>query len=166
MKAVFASLFLCCGLWSQTPDNSTVQALLQEVHQLRLALERSTLIGPRVEIAVQRLRLQQEQVTRTGGQLYDVRREIDQVQGEQSKMAAQIEGLNKEAQDTTDPNRRQSIEGIAKQMKFEGDQQQKNLESLRTREAEVSARLQTEQAALDDLRARLDQLERSLEPPK
>ena len=170
MKAVLASLFLCCGLWGQTPasspDNSTIQALLQEVHQLRVALERSTLTGPRVEIAVQRLRLQQEQVTRTAGQLYDARREIDHLQAEQGKTAAQIEALSNEAQESTDPNRRQSIESIAKQMKFDGDQQQKNLESLRSREAELSARLQTEQESLDELRGRLDRLEQSLEPPK
>ncbi|HLJ45564.1 MAG TPA: hypothetical protein VKU01_06135 [Bryobacteraceae bacterium] len=170
MKAVLASLFLCFGLWGQAPtpapDNSTLQALLQEVHELRLALERSTLIGPRVEIAVQRLRLQQEQVTRTTGQLYDARREIDQAIGEQNKTAAQVEGLGKESQESTDPARRQSIESIVKQLKFEGEQQQKSLESLRSREAELSARLQTEQASLDELRSRLDRLEQSLEPPK
>ncbi len=170
MRAVLASLFLCCGLWAQTPtsapDNATIQALLQEVHELRLALERSTMIGPRVEIAVQRMRLQQEQVARTTAQLYDIRREIDQVQGEVNKSAAQVDGLNKEAQETTDQPRRQSIENILKEIKMDSDQKQRSLESLRTRESELSGRLQTEQASLDELRTRLDRLEQSLEPPK
>src|SRR5579863_6289449 len=60
-----------------SPDPQTLQALLTEVHQLRLALERSSQIAPRIQIAVERLKLQQDQVARTGRELEELRRDMD-----------------------------------------------------------------------------------------
>src|SRR5712671_5578729 len=67
MKRIF--LLLCFGFSAMAQNSSsdpqTLQTLLTEVHQLRLALERSTQIAPRIQIAVERLKLQQDQVART-----------------------------------------------------------------------------------------------------
>jgi hypothetical protein len=43
----------------------TLQTLLAEVRHLRIAIERSTQIAPRIQIAVERRMLQQEQVARS-----------------------------------------------------------------------------------------------------
>ena len=55
---------------------------------VRIALERSTQIAPRIQIAVERLKLQQEQVARVDRQLDDVRRELDKSRTEQQKRSS------------------------------------------------------------------------------
>src|SRR5713101_3329534 len=79
MKLVSLLVCLCLAARAQAPasDVQTLQALLTEVHQLRIALERSTQIAPRIQIAVERLKLQQEQVARVSRQLQDLRHELD-----------------------------------------------------------------------------------------
>src|SRR6266446_235177 len=51
------------GTTDASPEKATLQALLTEVRQLRFALERSTSVVPRIQLAFQRFQLQQDQPT-------------------------------------------------------------------------------------------------------
>src|SRR6266446_7647209 len=61
------------GATDASPERATLQALLTEVRQLRFALERSTSVVPRIQLAFQRLQLQQARVDRLSKQLEDSR---------------------------------------------------------------------------------------------
>jgi hypothetical protein len=54
-------------------DEATIQALLVEVRQLRISLERSTSLVPRIQLATQRFQLQQDRVDRLTKELRDFR---------------------------------------------------------------------------------------------
>jgi hypothetical protein len=71
MTRVIFVLWIVSSAQAQTQASATprLEALLKEVHQLRLVLERSAQIAPRIQIAVERLKLQQEKVGRTARQL-------------------------------------------------------------------------------------------------
>src|SRR5216684_8460627 len=99
MKLVSLLVCLCLAARAQAPasDVQTLQALLTEVHQLRLALERSTQIAPRIQIAVERLKLQQEQVARTAQQLDELRRDLDRRRSEQAKIQQRMQAMESQA---------------------------------------------------------------------
>jgi len=159
-------LFLCIsfGAWAQnpTPDPQTLQNLLAEVHQLRLALEHSSKIAPRIQIAVERIKMQQDQVARTARQLEDVRHEIEHRQSEQPRLQQQLESLESHASTTTDPSQRRELEDVLKMQKVAAEQGQKSLQQVQAREGELASQLQSEQSRLTELNDRLDQLERAL----
>src|SRR5580700_6027144 len=66
------------------PDNPTLQALLSEVRQLRLTVEKSVSIGPRMQLILQRAQSQDAKVARISERLDEVRR---QVAGERARQA-------------------------------------------------------------------------------
>lgn len=63
LARLFPMLFvLCCPLPGQTSDSQTLQALLQEVRQLRDDVQGMTLVGQRVQILLYRIHLQSDVV--------------------------------------------------------------------------------------------------------
>lgn len=58
------------------PDNATMQKLLDEVRQLRVTLEKSVSLGPRMQLILQRAQLQDARVARISLQLDEVRKQI------------------------------------------------------------------------------------------
>jgi chromosome segregation ATPase len=166
MKTTVLFVSLCLAGRAQSPpapsDSSVIQALLSEVHQLRLALERSNTIGPRIQLAVERVKLQQPAVTRLSEQLESVRRDLERAQPDEARFVGQIKAMETELSQTVDPAARNRMESTVKEMQIALEQGQKVVAALRSREAELSARLQTEQATLDGLNDRLSQIERAL----
>src|SRR6266550_121368 len=59
------------GTTDASSEKATLQALLTEVRQLRFALERSTSVVPRIQLAFQRFQLQQDRVDSLSKQLQD-----------------------------------------------------------------------------------------------
>jgi predicted nucleic acid-binding Zn-ribbon protein len=151
----------------QTPasDDKTLQTLMSEVHQLRVALERSTQFAPRIQIAVERLKIQQEQVARVARQLDDWRRELDRNREHSQKVQQRLEQLSAAATSNTDLQHRKDFEAELSSFKLEAEQAEKSLQEMQVREAELANQLQSERAKLTDLNDRLDQIERSLVAP-
>ncbi len=120
------SLLLCVSfvVLAQTPasDGQTLQSLLAEVHQLRIALERSNQIAPRIQIAVERLKMQQEQVTQVARKLDDVRQELDHFRTEQGRIQQRVQATDNAVSETTDPEKRKALNDALDSLKQDGDQ--------------------------------------------
>ena len=65
------------ALLAQTPDTDqrVLQTLLSEVQQLRIAIERQTLLGTRTQIAINQLQLQESRAATAAKELSTVRDE-------------------------------------------------------------------------------------------
>jgi predicted nucleic acid-binding Zn-ribbon protein len=135
------------------------------VHQLRLAIERSTQIAPRIQIAVERLKLQQEKVARTAQQLDELRRELDRGRSDQPKFQQRLQAIENQANQAVDPAERRRLEEGMKMFKVEAEQAEKSLQQMQAREGELIGQFQTEQTRLTELNDRLDQIERALNLP-
>jgi chromosome segregation ATPase len=140
-------------------QGQTIQALLNEVRQLRLAIERMSLSAYRAQIAVERLRLQQERVERLTQDLDAVRDQIRDEDLQEPLMKELIEGMEtKERAGTGD-------EMELKMLKAQIEQRGQRMKQLRERETQLMAQLDVERANLSDIIYRLDVLERELESP-
>lgn len=165
MKSTLLFVSLCLAAGAQTPppsDSSLIQALLSEVHQLRVAIERSNTLSPRIQLAVERLKLQQQTVTHISDQLDSVRRDLERIQSNQAGAAEHVQTLESEINQTTDPNKRLEIERNLTAFKFEIEQMQKSVDAMKNRSTDLGMRLRSEQATLDGLNDHLNQIERSL----
>jgi hypothetical protein len=138
------------------PDQ-LIQELLSEVHQLRVAMQQISVNAYRGQIMVERLRLQQDQVSRLTRDLNDIRSGIADIRAYESIEKERLEDAEKQLEkgvlseikvnelraNTTDMKRRQ--------------------QNLSEREAQVALELEQERSNLADLNKRLDALEREIQ---
>lgn len=166
MKRIFVLLCLCFTARAQnSSDPQTLPTLLTEVHQLRLALERSSQIAPRIQIAAERLKLQQDQVGRTTRLLEDLRRDLDRSRSDLPKIQQRLELVAAQSDQVTDPGGRRHFEEESKTLKLDIDQAEKSVQQMQAREGELAGQLQSEQSRLAELNDRLDHIERALNLP-
>jgi predicted nucleic acid-binding Zn-ribbon protein len=151
---------------SAPASDALVQALLVEVRQLRLALERSAIVAPRIQVMLQRMQMQQDAANRASKDLDDVRNQISNLSNQERGMSVQLKDLEQRMVSEQDPARRKSLESELRIVKSISEQQVTAVSQLRGREAEAEGRLQTEQAKLSELNERLNVLERQLESVK
>ena len=170
MKRAFALFWFGVAAHSQaqtqSPDSAVTQALLSEVHQLRIALERASIIGPRIQLAVERMKLQQETVVRMTRQLEEAQRNLAKAQADRDENLARGKNLESELNRTTDPAERKRLEDASKQFQWQVEQGQKFEQTFRAQEAELNSRLKSEHVTLDSLNDRLNQIERALDSAK
>lgn len=156
-------LVTAAALRSQTRDSPGIlPELLSEVRGLRAAMEQMASAGPRVQLALGRLQLQEQPLTTlvmkldaTRASLAGLQRQLAQQQGE----VARMEGSEKEV---PDPETRRQVEQMAIVMKREIVVTSAEIQRLTAEEASISTDVASEQARWNDFNQRLEELERAL----
>lgn len=163
-----AVLLLAIPAFGQDAASSdrTLQSLLTEVKSLRQAIERSTLLGARTQLAISQLQMEDARVARIAGDLADVRNKGPQIVSQRAQFADRIKSAEESRtrnEFTTDPGRRAELEGMIRQWKIELEAIEAG-ETLRaTRESELANQLQTAMAQAADARSRIAQMEQALD---
>jgi len=140
-----------------------LRSLLDEVRQLRIAIERSNLGAYRVQIAIERMRLQQGRVDSVARDLENVRLQLSNTKLSRAQTEARLKDLEDQMNDETETTRKAQLGRQYKEAKRNMDAQAKWDEQTRERETQLSVRLQEEQGKLSEINNRLDTLERQLE---
>jgi chromosome segregation ATPase len=150
------------GAAAQTnSDTATIQALLTEVRQLRQALERSAVLAPRMQLAMQRVQTQEQKVARISAQLDAVRRQIGDQSGSTARAAEELALFEQRVSAEMDATRRKQLEDHRAELKMMASRVVDP--ALKARESELANSLQAEQAALDDLNQKLNTMEQMLD---
>ena len=139
-------------------------ALLAEVHGLRLAMEQSTTVAPRVQLTLARLNIEEQRVGQLSAQLDQVRRELSAASPELQKLTDELRDYENGLLRATDEKIRTAFENQQAEVKRQLARQSRLVQELRTRESEAAQALSTEQGRWMDINARLDELERLLGP--
>jgi hypothetical protein len=141
--------------------DDVLPALLAEVKGLRAAMEQMASAGPRVQLSVSRLQLQEGRIAAIVRRLDTVRdtlttarRELDRVKGAM-KM---LESGDRQPGGPPEDDLRSMLAG----MKREAAGAQGNVDRLTAEEAQLTQDVTTEQARWIEFNQRLDELERSL----
>jgi len=157
-------------LSAQATTDDVLRSLLAEVRALRVTLQRSSLLGLRGDLLVERIRTAQSRVASTQDQIDGVRQQIGAIDQESKRFEAEIEQLE-------DRMAREYDAEALEQLKLQVDQYAgysttltQQVETLRRTEAEMLARLDEASARLDGLEAEFDDLlkeiERQLKEPE
>jgi chromosome segregation ATPase len=144
-------------------ERQVLQALLKEVRELRLALQRMNLSAYRAQIVVERIRAQNGRIERLSQELEMVRREMEGMDDHLPRLKEMLKELEQQVSREGDGPRRAELEMQYKAIKAEMEEQPRRQQRQRDREAQLLTQLQTEQTKLDVLNDRLESLERDLE---
>jgi chromosome segregation ATPase len=147
----------------QSDNTQAMQALVNEVRQLRLAIQRSDLNTYHAQVTLERLRLQQQRVDRLSEKLETVRTKISETKSHQANLKDQIEQMEEAIAKVPDPNRRRELERDLRNWKRGLEQILQQESQAREEEARLTGQLQIEQANLNELNERLDELQKELE---
>jgi hypothetical protein len=146
------------------PPSDLTAALLAEVHELRLAMERSATVAPRVQLTLARLNIEEQRTVVLGRDLDQIRQQLASANLETRKLAGDLEDVQKALPTAGDASQRRGFEFEEQALKRKLVQQAAVEDRLRTRETEAAQLLGAEQSRWVDLNSRLDELERLLGP--
>jgi chromosome segregation ATPase len=138
-------------------------SLIGEIRELRLALQTFTVSNYRAQIAIEQLRSQQERVDHLNEEIENVRVQIESCVSESQQASETAKILEKQAGFTSDPLQRLSLEQEHKLTLARIEECKRREQRLRERETQLNGQIQTEQSALNDVKDRMNSLERSLE---
>ncbi len=170
-KAILAGMLLV-GLeaLSQTPakDADTLQSLLLEVRQLRQDIEAATAASERVQIAISTMQLEDAAVARASQRVDELRNKCNGAELSRQHTTFEIQRFETALSPGAIPGREiparemKDMQSRIEELKSSLEGQAAEVESCRAREAEASNQLRDQQAALADLKGRIEQLDKAL----
>jgi hypothetical protein len=146
-------------------DSATMQALVSEIRELRLSLERSNLLTLRFQAALQANQLHAERVKELSGQMMLVTTQLSAIKAQRNGTAAEITEAEKDLFNS-DPKIRAEAEQRLPRLKVGLETISGQESDLRAREALLISDIQRETSQMEDWRRWLQQFEQSLQPAK
>ncbi|HZS47059.1 MAG TPA: hypothetical protein VFC63_18435 [Blastocatellia bacterium] len=140
----------------KSDNDQVMKELLSEVRQLRVALQRVTANSILAQVTLERMRIQQQQVTQMIQELNQVRGQITETRYREAHLKDAIDDLEK----------RKSAglggDDEIKALKSTLEESKQREQTLVAREADLSVQSTIEQGKLDELNKRLDGLEQEV----
>jgi len=149
----------------QGDSEQTMQALLNEVRQLRLAIQRSNLSAYHAQLIIERMRSQRQLVDRLTERLRETRDRIANGRIPQAEFQHELKRIERLLSQEWPAERRQDLEEQQDIFKTRLAALAKEETRLQEVESQLNAQLQIEQARLAELDDQLDALRRELEMP-
>lgn len=148
---------------SAAGTTDTMSALLHEVHGLRVAMEDMASAGPRVQLALGRLQLQEQRVNNMIRRA-DTLREASAGQVKQfTEVADRITHLQQALDNNTaPPAERTAVEQELSILKPQRARLAQEVQRLQAEEAEAATQVANEQSRWVEINQRLEELERAL----
>jgi chromosome segregation ATPase len=153
------------GAARQQPSSDALPALMSEVRQLRIALERTLSVGPRIQLLTGRLSSQAARMQPLDRELSDIRQQLARTVANVRTHTARFHELEDLIARETDPERRKHLEREQATMKAAAGNFAADEQDLRSRESDLANALAVEQAHWNEINKRLDELEQMLERP-
>jgi hypothetical protein len=154
---------------AQGDNEQAMQALVNEVRQLRLAIQRSNLNTHHSQVIIERMRSQQQAVDRLADRLRWARDESSRFKMylplQQAEIQNRLKVIEADLSETLDAKTRRAKEGELEIIKQRLGMMGQEETRLRENESQLTAQLQIEQAKLAELDDQLDALRRELETP-
>jgi chromosome segregation ATPase len=164
--AVFGVVTLMAlrGAAQEAPGDQvgTLSALLTEVRGLRAAIEQMASAGPRVQLAMGRLQLQEQRVNTMIRRLDDVRAQMSAVEKENVGLQEHARNIQGVLDRNSLPEERANLEADAARSKRELARLAGEIQRLQAEDADISTQIATEQNRWADINRTLEELERSL----
>lgn len=143
-------------------EPSILPALLTEVKGLRAAMEHMAADGPRVQLALGRLQLQEQRLNTLIVRLDAVRQQLASAQRSVAQHQTQSGHMEMAMRGGQEHAPREQIDAMIAMMKQEATTAAADVQRLTVEEASLASDLASEQGRWSDLNQRLEELERSM----
>ena len=163
----FAFLLVPAALMAQPAeqDQRLTQTLITEVQQLRLAIERSTLLGARTQLAIGQLQLQDAALVRLNQQYNEVRSAGPASMSRVNQATENLKSTEDMANrpEFADPRKHEDLEMMVRVHKAELDGYTAAEQQRSAREGELAAQVQAAQNQIAEARGKIAEMERALD---
>jgi chromosome segregation ATPase len=146
------------------PSSDILPSLLVEVRGLRAAMEQMAAAGPRVQLALGRLQLQEQRIQTLVRRLEEAKVNQGRPEREYHRLGERIKEIGELIPTMNDDTRRQ-LEFELKVAKSEHARLGGEMQKIAAEEAFLTQEIANEQARWSDFNQRLEELERSLIKP-
>jgi hypothetical protein len=136
----------------------SLAALTAEVQKLRLAVEESTRSQAQTQAIGVYLSVQQSRLVQVTTRLDAVRKELDDITRRSRQTTAELARISQRLLSQADPQMRSEWEGLGRALKDELERMGLQEQQVRSREAELSQLLQTENNRWTDLISALERI--------
>jgi len=155
---IFAAVSL-----AQAPVD-TLQALLAEVHQLRMDLQATTVTAQRVQILLYRVQLQQAATLRAATHADEVRAKLGEAQRVRAGTAQNLQQSQDQANQLgADSPHAKALQAEVADLKHRVELLQADEQQWQSRDIDAQSQLRAEQSKLSGLQETLDKLDKLLE---
>jgi hypothetical protein len=144
------------------PSQDVLPALLAEVRGLRAAMEQMASAGPRVQLFVGRLQLQEARINGMVRRLDAVRDSLASAREQYDDARTQLQRIEAAAARGTSEIPRDEIEALLVERKRAATVARASVDRYAAEEAQLTSDLTAEQGRWIDINQRLDELERAL----
>jgi predicted nucleic acid-binding Zn-ribbon protein len=151
-------------LKAQQPD--VLSALLTEVRGLRAAIEQMASAGPRIQLAMGRLQLQEQRVNNLLRRLEDIRAELRNAENQAREAAQQQAAIERALREANPPERQTQLEWELAALKSGMAKFNSDYQRLLGDEAAMAQEIASEQARWSEINQRLEELDRALARPR
>ncbi len=155
-------------LWQAAQGQDVLPALLVEVRGLRAAMEAMASSGPRVQLALGRLQLQEQRVNNLLRRLETVRGGLTATQLEEDNTRQQIASTEESLKSGVVPEGvpRAQVEQMVQEqigaLKIASGRLAAQVQRLQVEESDIVQELASEQGRWNDINQRMEELERAL----
>lgn len=139
-----------------------LQALLAEVHQLRIDLQATTVTSQRVQILLYRVQLQQASTARAIARADEAHSRLADAQRQHARATSELQQTQDAANTATDPEKAKGLQAQAGELKRQVEMWSADEQQRQVKDSEAESQLHAEQAKLDELQDTLDRLDKAL----
>lgn len=143
--------------------SETLEALLEEVRQLRRDLRTTTVSTVRAQILLHRVELQEAAVARLSQKVESAQARLNESQAAQQRTADQIRTFENQKESSSDSREQQRLEQTLASLRRNLQQFDRELQQRQAAASEAQEQLRGEQDKLSDLQDQLDRLDKDLE---
>lgn len=147
---------------TQTTEGIPSQVLVQEIRALRRAMQDFTIGNSRLQVTIERCRLQQTIIERLNDEYSGIQSQIDSNEDQTRQMEETAKNLERSFSSEADPLRRSEMDREYKALVSNTDQTKQRTQKLHERAVQLNGFLQAERAKLNELKDALDSLDRSI----
>ena len=153
---------LAAQVSSKPTIDASMSMLVDEVHELRLAVERSGMISAQAQVLLGRVQLQENRLATLGRNLVEARGRLRDAETSQFGLEQALRQATASASSARAPEERQALEERIADIKAQIRRAQAVTERFRSEDGSAAAALAEEQSRWTDFNGRLEVLERSL----
>lgn len=147
-----------------TGNDAALARLLDEVHQLRVALERTSVANNRFQVAIERMRIQQAHMESIQRELGGVRSEISNLESSKESVNDRLQGFEERSGQLAG-SEYEELQAEVKRVKQAAAAIDRDLQTRRNREMELTSRLRQEETRLHEMDRELDALAEDAKGP-
>lgn len=148
---------------SRAADQEVLPALLIEVRGLRAAMEHMASAGPRVQLALGRLQLQEQRVNKLLRRMESVQNDLAGTLQEADKARQQVARMEGELKSNRfEPDQQKDVENMLPDLQAGVGRLLAKVQRLQVGESDLAQELATEQNRWTDINRQMEELERAL----